>query len=59
MEDCVLNGELTIDGYKRTIANGMVNSIMDIVEKAEERGEVETGKKTLRLKISMVQWLMH
>lgn len=45
MEDCVLNGELTIDGYKRTIANGMVNSIMDIVEKAEERGEVETAKK--------------
>jgi hypothetical protein len=34
MEDCVLNGELTIDGYKRTIANGMVNSIMDIVEKS-------------------------
>jgi hypothetical protein len=44
-DDCVLNGELTIDGYKRTIANGMVNSIMDIVEKADERGEVETGKK--------------
>jgi len=45
MEDCVLNGELTIDGYKRTIANGMVNSIMDIVEKSEERGEIETAKK--------------
>lgn len=45
LEDCVLNGELTIDGVKRTIANGMVNSIMDIVEKADERGEVETAKK--------------
>jgi hypothetical protein len=44
-DDCVLNGELTIDGYKRTIANGMVNSIMDIVEKAGERGEEETLKK--------------
>lgn len=45
LEDCVLNGELTIDGVKRTIANGMVTSIMDIVEKADERGEVETAKK--------------
>jgi hypothetical protein len=43
MEDCVLN-ELTIDGYKRTIANGMVNSIMDI-EKKLKKSEVETGKK--------------
>lgn len=45
LDDCVLNGELTIDGYKRTIANGMVNSIMDITEKASERGSVETQKK--------------
>ncbi len=45
LEDCVLNGELTIDGVKRTVANGMVSSIMDIVEKADERGEVETAKK--------------
>lgn len=45
LEDCVLNGELTIDGIKRTIANGMVNSIMDIVEKADERGKLETDKK--------------
>jgi DNA ligase-1 len=44
-DDCVLNGELTIDGVKRVTANGMVNSIMDIVEKADERGEVETAKK--------------
>jgi DNA ligase-1 len=45
LDDCVLNGELTIDGFKRTIANGMVNSIMDITEKANERGPVETKKK--------------
>ena len=46
-EDCVLNGELTIDGYDRYTANGMVSSIMDIKEKAEERGEEETAKKIL------------
>lgn len=45
LDDCVLNGELTIDGIKRTIANGMVNSIMDITEKANERGPEETQKK--------------
>lgn len=45
LEDCVLNGELTIDGHKRTIANGMVSSIMDITEKANERGPEETQKK--------------
>ena len=45
LDDCVLNGELTIDGYKRTIANGMVNSIMDITEKANERGPEETQNK--------------
>ena len=43
--DCVLNGELTIDGFKRTEANGMINSIMDITEKAEERGVEETINK--------------
>lgn len=43
--DGVLNGELTIDGFKRTDANGMINSIMDITEKADERGPEETAKK--------------
>jgi hypothetical protein len=43
--DCVLNGELTIDGFKRTEANGMVASMMDIIEKADERGPVNTQKK--------------
>jgi DNA ligase-1 len=43
--DCVLNGELTIDGVDRLRANGMVSSMMDIIEKAEERGEAKTAKK--------------
>jgi DNA ligase-1 len=43
--DGVLNGELTIDGFKRTEANGMVSSMMDIIEKADERGEAKTTKK--------------
>jgi DNA ligase-1 len=45
LDDCVLNGELTIDGYKRTIANGMVNSIMDILENTNSRTPEETQKK--------------
>lgn len=46
LDDCVLNGELTVDGVEnRAIANGIVSSIMDIFEKAEERGEIETAKK--------------
>jgi ATP-dependent DNA ligase len=45
LEDCVLNGELTIDGYKRTIANGMVTSIMDILENTNSRTPEETQKK--------------
>jgi hypothetical protein len=45
MEDCVLNGELTIDGYKRTIANGMVNSIMDIVEKLKKEVKLKRVRK--------------
>jgi DNA ligase-1 len=45
LPDCVLNGELTIDGYDRYEANGMVSSIMDIKKHAEERGEVLTNKK--------------
>lgn len=46
LNDCVLNGELTVDGIEnRAIANGIVSSIMDITQKAEERGEKETAKK--------------
>jgi DNA ligase-1 len=43
--DCVLNGELTIDGYERYEANGMVSSAMDIIEKQFDRGEEATKKK--------------
>lgn len=43
--DCVMNGELTIDGFDRYEANGMVSSIMDIKKKAEERGPEVTAKK--------------
>lgn len=46
LPDCVLNGELTVDGIEnRAVANGIVSSIMDITQKAEERGEKETAKK--------------
>lgn len=44
-DDCVLNGELTIDGVHRYIANGMVASIVDIEGKREERTLDETQKK--------------
>lgn len=45
LEDCVLNGEITIDGQpSRVIANGMVTSIMDTLSKAESRGEKLTKK---------------
>lgn len=43
--DCVLNGELTIDGVpNRATANGMVTSIIDIEMKREERTPEETQK---------------
>jgi len=43
--DCVLNGELTIDGCERYEANGMVNSIMDIIEKEPTRDDKTNTKK--------------
>jgi ATP-dependent DNA ligase len=43
--DCVLNGELTIDGLDRYTANGIVASIVDIEGKRETRGPQETSKK--------------
>ena len=45
MQDCVLNGELTIDGLDRYTANGVVASIVDIEGKREDRGEEATAKK--------------
>lgn len=44
-DNCVLNGELTMDGVPRTESNGIISSIIDISSKREERGEVETAKK--------------
>lgn len=43
--DCVLNGELTIDGFDRYTANGIVASVVDIEGKRLIRGEEETAKK--------------
>ncbi len=45
VQDCVLNGELTIDGLDRYTANGVVASIVDIEGKREARGEEATAKK--------------
>ena len=44
-EDCVLNGEFTVDGYDRYTANGIIASIVDIEGKREERTPEETAKK--------------
>lgn len=43
-DDCVLNGELTIEGIHRYTANGIVSSIIDIESKRETRTENETIK---------------
>lgn len=43
--DCVINGELTIDGLDRYTANGIVASIVDIEKKREERGVIGTRMK--------------
>jgi len=45
VQDCVLNGELTIDGLDRYTANGVVTSIVDIEGKREDRTEAETERK--------------
>ena len=44
-DDCVLNGELTMDGVPRYESNGMISSIIDIQSKRVERTETETTKK--------------
>lgn len=56
LEDCVLNGELTIDGMKRTVANGMVSSIMDIIENTNSRSPEETQKKYLEFEKKHGNW---
>jgi hypothetical protein len=42
--DCVLNGELTIDGVSRYESNGIIASIISILSKKESRGAVDTAK---------------
>lgn len=44
-DDCVLNGELTMDGVPRYESNGMIASIIDICGKQSERTEKEHAKK--------------
>jgi len=45
LPDCVLNGELTMDGIDRYTANGIITSIIDIEGKRETRTPSETAKK--------------
>jgi ATP-dependent DNA ligase len=42
--DCVLNGELTMDGVSRYESNGIIASIISILSKKESRGSDETLK---------------
>jgi len=42
--DCVLNGELTMDGVSRYESNGIIASIISILSKKESRGFDETLK---------------
>ncbi len=44
-DDCVLNGELTMDGVPRYESNGMIASIIDICSKMNERTPDESIKK--------------
>lgn len=43
--DCVLNGELTIDGIERYKANGIIRSLVDITSKMNGRSDVENDKR--------------
>ncbi len=43
--DCVLNGELTMDGVSRYESNGIISSLIDIMGKVDNRSLDETAKK--------------
>jgi hypothetical protein len=45
LDDCVFNGELTIDNVSRYESNGIIASLIDICGKRDSRTEVENGKK--------------
>ena len=44
-EDCVLNGELTMDGVSRYESNGIIASLIDICSKRDSRTDKENDKK--------------
>lgn len=44
-DDCVLNGELTMESLDRYTSNGIIASLIDINKKREERSIEETNKK--------------
>lgn len=44
-DDCVLNGELTMDGVPRYESNGIITSLIDIQSKRKTRTQAETDKK--------------
>ncbi len=46
-DDCVLNGELTIPGYDRNTANGIVNSVIGITTKLRDVEDVTDEKDHL------------
>lgn len=51
-EDCVLNGELVIDGIKREISNGIITSVIDITEKMmsddiKDQAKAEKSKESM------------
>jgi len=46
-EDCVLNGELTMDGVPRYESNGIIASLIDICGKKASRSEAETNRKII------------
>jgi ATP-dependent DNA ligase len=45
LDDCVLNGELTMDGIPRYESNGIIASIIDISKNKSERTDKENEKK--------------
>jgi len=44
-DDCVLNGELTIEGIPRTTSNGIITSLIDILKGTENRSIEENELK--------------
>jgi ATP-dependent DNA ligase len=44
-KNCVLNGELTIDGIDRNESNGIINSVISISKKLKDGSDAEKDKK--------------